>query len=53
MTSEVLFKGQAPGTAGVMQINARIAPDATTGDIVPLRLTVGGVAAQDLMVAIK
>lgn len=51
--AEVVFKGQAPYTAGVMQINARLAPDAPVGDAVPIRLTVGGVAAQDLAVAIR
>lgn len=51
--AEVVFKGQAPGTAGVMQINARLAADAAVGDAVPVRLTVGGVAAQDLVVAIR
>jgi len=52
--AQVLFKGQAPYTAGVMQINAKLAPDAPGGDAIPLVLTVGGVAAQSgITVAIQ
>jgi uncharacterized protein (TIGR03437 family) len=53
-TAEILFKGQAPYTSGVIQINGRIAADATTGNAVPLTLTIGGIAAQSgITVAIK
>ena len=51
--AQVTFKGQAPGTAGVMQVNATIAADAPVGNAVPLRLMSGGVAAQEVMVAIQ
>lgn len=51
--AEVVFKGQAPYTAGVMQVNAVLAADVPLGNAVPILLTVGGVAAQDLVVAIK
>ena len=43
--AELLFRGQAPGTAGVMQINARI-PAGITGPAVPVSLIIGGAASQ-------
>ena len=44
--AEVLYAGAAPGlVAGVVQINAQIPPDIDTGDAVPVRLTVSGVAS--------
>ena len=49
----VVFKGQAPGAAGVMQVNARLAADAPAGDSVSLILTVGGVAAEPVMISVK
>ena len=44
--AEILFKGQAPGTSGVMQINARIPEGTVRGTNVPVLLTVGGVDSQ-------
>ena len=44
--AEILFRGQAPGTAGVMQINARIPVGTAVGSDVPVLLTVGGVDSQ-------
>jgi len=41
MPAEILFRGQAPGTAGVMQINARIPGGVAAGDSVPVALTIG------------
>ncbi|MDX2178010.1 MAG: kelch repeat-containing protein, partial [Bryobacteraceae bacterium] len=41
MPAEVLFRGQAPGTAGVMQINARIPAGVAAGEAVAVTLTVG------------
>ena len=49
----VTFQGQAPYTAGVMQVNAKLAADAPVGSAVQLRFTVGGVAAQEVTVAIR
>ena len=43
---EVLFRGQAPGTAGVMQINARIPANIATRADLPVILEIGGVASQ-------
>jgi uncharacterized protein (TIGR03437 family) len=38
--AEILFQGQAPGTFGVLQINARIPPGAS-GQAVPVTLSIG------------
>lgn len=38
----VLFRGQAPGTAGVMQINAVVPVDAAPGNEVPVLLRMAG-----------
>ncbi|HWB95891.1 MAG TPA: hypothetical protein VG672_04290, partial [Bryobacteraceae bacterium] len=36
--TEILFSGLAPQFVGVYQINARISPDAPTGDAIPLQI---------------
>jgi hypothetical protein len=51
--AQVVFKGQAPYTAGVMQVNAVLDATAPVGNAVPVGITVGGSAAQDLVIAIK
>ena len=43
--AELLFQGQAPGTAGVIQINARV-PDGPTGNALPVVLTIGSAESQ-------
>lgn len=43
--AEILFRGQAPGTTGVMQVNARV-PNAPTSGTMPVVLTVGEAASQ-------
>jgi len=44
--AEILFRGQAPGTTGVMQVNARV-PDAIASRTkVPIVVTVGEAASQ-------
>lgn len=43
---EILFRGQAPGTAGVMQVNARMPEGVARGDAIPIELTVGTSQAQ-------
>lgn len=48
----VLFRGQAPGTAGVMQINALIPADAEAGNEVPVVLRMAG-AESSTRVAIR
>ena len=45
----VLFRGQAPGTAGVMQINARIPVNVPTGLEVPLTIEQGSVTTSVLV----
>jgi uncharacterized protein (TIGR03437 family) len=43
----VLYAGGAPGlVAGVLQVNARIPPEAPSGNAVPVLLTVGGFSSQ-------
>lgn len=50
----IVFKGQAPFTAGVFQVNARLPADLGPGTALPLVLTVGGAQAQSgLTVAVK
>ena len=39
--AQLLFRGQAPGTAGVMQINAVVPSDVATGANIPIVLRVG------------
>jgi uncharacterized protein (TIGR03437 family) len=43
--AEILFRGLAPGTAGVMQVNARVPASASSS--VPAVLSIGGVPSQD------
>lgn len=44
--AEILFRGQAPGSAGVMQVNARVPDDVVRGEAVQVVLTVGAVDSQ-------
>ena len=44
--AEILFRGQAPGTVGVMQVNARLAADTPIGEQVPVLLMVGASISQ-------
>ena len=46
MPAEILFRGQTPGTAGVMQVNARLPHGLAAGSSIPLVLEVGGVQSQ-------
>ena len=41
LVAELLFAGQAPGTAGVMQVNARVPFGIVAGSTVPILLQVG------------
>jgi len=46
--AQVLYAGSAPGlVAGVLQVNARIPDNASTGDAVPVVLTVGDHSSQN------
>lgn len=44
--AEILFRGQAPGTAGVMQVNAKVPETLARGVAVPIVLKVGGIESQ-------
>jgi uncharacterized protein (TIGR03437 family) len=46
LEAEILFRGQAPGTVGVMQVNARIPDEIVPGPAVPLVLSVGAANTQ-------
>jgi uncharacterized protein (TIGR03437 family) len=48
----VSFSGLAPGFVGLYQVNAEVPTNAPTGDAVPVVLTIGGVAANTVTVAI-
>lgn len=52
--ANIVFKGQAPYTAGVMQVNVTVPADAPAGNAVPVTLQIGGTAAQSgLTIAVK
>jgi uncharacterized protein (TIGR03437 family) len=44
--AEVIFRGQAPRTTGVMQINARVPQGVTADAAVPVNLSIGGGTSQ-------
>jgi len=51
--AELLFQGQAPGTAGVIQFNARI-PDGVSGSAVPVVWTAGSAQSQpEVTIAVR
>lgn len=45
--AELLFRGQAPGTAGVMQINARVPEGVAPGNAAPVVLRIGEGQSQE------
>ena len=49
---EVSFSGLAPGFVGLYQVNVEVPASTTTGDAVPLVLTIGGVTANPVTVAV-
>jgi uncharacterized protein (TIGR03437 family) len=51
--AEILFAGVAPGLAGVMQVNARIAADAITGSDVFLVIGVGDAESRMVTVSVN
>jgi uncharacterized protein (TIGR03437 family) len=44
--AEILYAGAAPGYAGLMQINARVPSGYAGSGVLPVTLTVGGIASQ-------
>jgi uncharacterized protein (TIGR03437 family) len=52
--ADIVFSGQAPFTAGVIQVNARIAAATPTGDAIPVVLRIGEYESQpDVTAAIR
>ncbi len=49
----VVFSGLTPGFVGLYQVNAELVGDLTTGDAVPLRLTIGGVESNQTTIAVE
>lgn len=50
--ARLLFAASAPGTAGLVQINA-VVPDGVAGDRVPVSLEAAGVRSQETAIAIR
>src|SRR5581483_8406712 len=42
VVAQVSFSGLAPGFVGLYQVNARVPPEAPTGDAVPIAISSGG-----------
>src|SRR5262249_36227384 len=53
LPSEVVFRGRVPGTAGVLQINARVPDASVPGDRVPVVLSVGDRQSPPINIAVK
>jgi uncharacterized protein (TIGR03437 family) len=53
LPSEVVFRGRAPGTAGVLQINARVPDAALAGDRLTVVFTVGDKQSPAIHIAVK
>jgi uncharacterized protein (TIGR03437 family) len=51
--STVTFAGLAPGWAGLYQVNVQVPANAPVGDAVPIALSVGGVAANQVTMAVE
>ncbi len=51
--ADVLFAGLAPGFAGLYQVNFVVPPGASTGDAVPVTLTVDGKTSPPVTIAIE
>ena len=49
----VLFSGLAPGWVGEYQVNAQVPPTSTTGNAVPVALSIGGVTSNTVLMAVK
>jgi uncharacterized protein (TIGR03437 family) len=49
----VYFAGLTPGEVGLYQINVQVPPSVTTGDAVPVTVSVGGVTSNTVTMAIQ
>jgi uncharacterized protein (TIGR03437 family) len=52
-SANVTFSGLAPGLVGVYQLNVQIPPLSTTGDLVPIGLTIGGAPSNTATIAVR
>ncbi len=48
----VSFSGLAPGFVGLYQVNVEVPANAPVGDAIPVVLTIGGVTANTVTVAV-
>ena len=53
LPAPVSFAGLAPGWVGLYQVNVQIPATAPTGDAVPIALSVGGAASNQVTIAIR
>lgn len=51
--AQILFRGQAPGTAGVMQLNVRLPDGVPAGGEIPVVLRVGGRESAPFQIAVQ
>ncbi len=51
--ADVFFSGLAPGFVGLYQINVPVPATASTGNVVPLSLTIGGVTSNLVSIAVQ
>ena len=49
----VSFSGLAPGFVGLYQVNVQVPANAPVGDAVPVALRVGGMAANQVTMAVE
>ena len=51
--AQVLFSGLTPGFAGLYQVNAIVPATSTTGDAVPVSISVAGQAGNEVTIAVR
>jgi len=51
--ADVFFSGLAPGFVGLYQINVPVPANSSTGDAIPLSLSIGGVTSNTVSIAIQ
>lgn len=51
--AEVAFSGLAPGFVGLYQVNARIPPNVSSSDNVPVAISIGGVTSNTVTIAVR
>ena len=51
--TNVSFSGLAPGFVGLYQVNVQVPANAPTGSAVPVALSIGGVSANMVMIAVQ